>query len=353
METASSTTVASTEASASVTTDASVTPVAPEVTIIQGTTEVSENDLRGITPSTGSTPAVPESKPDVKSDDGVKPVVSTEPADKTEDKADDKATTKPPKGFVPVAAVHEVRGENKYLKEQIAALTAQVNAVKAAPVEPVVPSEFESFKELTDAEFDALTEDQPAEALKYIKAHGKYQDYTRKVAEAKQAAEAYQEYQGQVFATTSAEMEKHVPGILDPESPVAQEFRDFAIDLGFDEDMFYLTNPATQIILPGETTPSLLGEQAASIIKMLAAARTKINAKVDTGAPDIEKIKAGLRAELEAEIVAKVKAGTPFRSLSSMPDSSSETPSPLNKVLSPEDFASLTEKEQEAYLAGQ
>ena len=324
---------------------------------LQGLTEVSEAELMGFTPEAAEEKSAPpeslaeETKPveEKPKDTPLKEVVKEETPKEETPKEE---PVKPPKGFVPIAAIHEVRGENKYLKEQLAEIKAQL---ENRPVTPVVtetpePSEFDDFSELSDAEFQELATDSPAEALLYMKQLNKYQEFKRKSAEETQQAAAAQEYLDTVFEKTNSEMEQIVPGIFDPESPAGTEFREFAVDLGFTDDMFYLTNPATQIILPGETEPLLLGEQAAQVIRLLANAKTKVSA---TQVVDVEKIKAETRAIVEAEFLAKIKTGQPFRSLSDVPVSNENRPEFKGKELSEAEFARLNAKEQELYLAGE
>jgi len=313
----------------------------------QGLTEVSEAELRGESEdSTGEQSANPEpsekSKEPEENEEANQAILDKVKADKV------------PKGFVPLAAVHEVRGENKYLKEQIASLSAKIEslsktAVNVAPP-TAEPSEFESFEQLSDSEFLELASDSPSEALLYMNKLNKFQEFTRQKAESERAVQSQQEYLASIYEKTNLQMEEVVPGIFDPESPTASEFRDFAVDLGFTEDMFYLTNPATRVILPGETEPLLLGDQAADFIKLLANAKTKL---ASTQSVDVNAIRAELRKEIEADIMSKIKSNTPFRSISDIPSSNNDRPEFTGKMLSSDEFARLSEKEQELYLAGE
>jgi len=308
--------------STTVPTDASVTEASTpnifnDVLAQQGLVDVSEADLMGLDSTPGETPAPPE--PSVQKDVPLEPAVVPEPAESV-------VPEKPPKGFVPIAAIHEVRGENKYLKEQISQLTEKVTLLSQtvntppAVVQAPESSKFDDFVALTDEEFTALATDSPVDALEYVKQFNEFTEFKRQKAESERAAaeakladESYQDYVAQVFESTGRAMEQVVPGLLNPESPEAIAFQDFASSLGFTEELYYLTNPATQIILPDQKEPLLLGEHAAQIISVLAAAR---NFKpVDEAA-----LTAKIRAELEIEILNKIKSGnTDFRSLSSIP----------------------------------
>lgn len=286
---------------------------------------------------------------------------------KTSGKDDD---AKPPKGYVPLAAVQEVRGENKYLKERIKELEAKADKPPSpAPKEETKKESAlpKDFKVLSDDEFAKLADEDPKDALLYMKNLGVYQEEQRQEVFAKQQqrlderdkAESEKETQA-IFDATSKKMEELVPGIFDKDSDAAEELAKFADELGFSEDMYYLTNPETMIILPGETEPLLLGEQAASVIQTLATARKTINEfkekSVDEAKlrEDIEKeVEAKLRKDIEAELLAKFKKGLTeetFQSIDEIP--STETAEFGDKVLSMVDFNKLSEAEQEAYLSG-
>ena len=332
------------------------TPVS-QVASSQGLQEVSEAELMGIEADTQeaksatSEPSVTEEKPAETKPAEEKPA-EEKPAE--EKPAEEKpADDKPPKGYVPLAAVHEVRGENRYLKQQIAELNAKLAQapITQPPASTLDTAKFAEFKELTDDEFTALAEEDAPEALAYMKKLADYRDYTRSVQEQQRQAENYAAQAQQIYADTHAAMEEAVPGLLVDGSPAAAEFMEFAVDLGFTDDMFYLTDPSTKIILPGETEPLLLGEQAAQIIRVLANAR-----KAKTAAqPAIseEAIEAKLRTKIEAELLSKLKTTSPaFRSLSDVPDSSETRPEFNNRVLSEAEFSLLNAKEQDLYLAG-
>lgn len=322
---------------------------------MHGLTEVSEAELMGFDPEvTENTPATSGPTDEGKKLEGEEPKKEEVQAPNTQPPEDEVAPAKPPKGFVPTAALHEVRGENKYLKEQLSELQAKVASLATrapeAPVAPVVKSEFDDFVELSDSEFSELAADSPADALLYMKKLGAFQKYEIDKA-ASEAAQADAEvYIGQVYSSANAEMEKAVPGIFTDET-VAEEFRAFAEASGFTDDMFYLTNPATRIILPGESEPLLLGEQAAQIVKVLAHFKQASVAKADV--VNTDQLKADLRKEIEAEVIAKLKTGETFKSLSSVPAPQDPRPEFGNKALSEKEFAKLSPAEQELYLSGE
>lgn len=319
----------------------------------QGLADVSETDLRGTESTENTANSEPTGDESNSNEDGTTQESKTEEI--TEEKEEPSETTKEektPKGFVPLAALHEVRGENKFLKEQIAKLTEAVSAKPAEESAKPEPSEFDNFKELTNAEFTKLVEETPSEALLYVNKLSEYKSYKQEQVVKAHEELAAQEYLNQVYSKASEVMEEAVPGIFDESSSASEEFKSFAVGLGFDETMFYLTNPATQVILPGDNTPGVLGEHAAQIIKVLAQARAIINNKASSDV-NVDKIKADLRKEIETEVMSKVKAKPAFRSLNSVPDTGDARPQFADTVLSEAQFAKLNSKEQEIYLAGQ
>jgi hypothetical protein len=282
--------------------------------------------------------------------------------DSKESEKDD--SQKPPKGYVPLAAVQEARNENKFLKEQLKALQESKAPAKKEEAKEEAPKSNvpDGFKVLSNAEFKELADDDPTEALLYMQNLNIYQEEQRQaqMKEQQEALRARDEADNKaklqsIFNETTKKMEEFVPGLFDEDSKAHEELAEFAKDLGFTDDMYYLTNPETQIILPGDTKPLLLGEQAASVIQTLATARNKINElskAVDKEAIEKE-VEARLRKEIEAEFLTKFKKSSSedeFRSLDQVP--STETADFSGKVLSMAELNKLSVAEQEAYLSG-
>lgn len=295
----------------------------------QGLEDVSEDDLRGIEVEDEAEEQVEEEKP-------VEPVVPESAPPKTEEK--------PPKGFVPTQAVKEAREENRYLKEQLKALQESVDALKKAPA---VEAPTETFKVLTKAEFLELAEESPTEAMAYTLELQEYNE--RKRAEELQEAKKSETLKEINRTLTEAQkaMEEVAPGIFEEDSKVQEELVTFAESIGFGEDLFYLTNPETLVILPGETVPVYLGKQAASILKVLVNAKGMRTPKTD---------EAALRKQIETELLTKLKNTPPnktFKSLSDLPTTEPVKIKKVSGVLSEKEFAKLSAKEQEVYLAGE
>lgn len=301
----------------------------------QGLTEVSEDDLRGYEDQEEEKEEEKEEKPEV---------TPAEPV--TPEPVPPKAEEKPPKGFVPTQAVKEAREENRYLKEQLKTLQDAVEALKKAPA-PVAEAPGDTFKELTKAEYLELAEESPKEAMAYLLELQEHKERIReqKLQEQKQAETA--SYVTRMLAEAQEAVEKVAPGIFDEASTVQAELVEFAEELGFTEDLFYLTNPETLIILPGETTPSYLGKQAAKILSVIVNAKKLGGAKPD---------ETELRKQIEAEVITKLKTlapGKTFKSLADLPTSAPVKIKAAAGVLSEAEMAKLSPDELKQYLTGE
>ena len=276
----------------------------------------------------------------------------TPPADETKKPEETKPET-PPKGFVPTAAVHEAREEIRRLKDRLSEYEV---AGKKAEVPPVdVPTVRSDFKVLSKEEFAELSEESPRDALIYQQELMDYREVKRIAADSARQAEAERvkaEIEvGSLFEETAAIMADAVPGLFEEGSTVQQELTEFAETVGFTKDLFYLTNPGTQVILPGDTKPLYLGRQAATILTMIANLKSKGLPNADAALK--ASVEAELRPKIEQEVLSKIK-GTgkkpAYKSLSDIP--SSDTSTPERKMLSEAEVAAMNPKELEAYLSG-
>ena len=128
----------------------------------------------------------------------------------------------PPKGFVPTAALHEAREENRKLKERISAL--EVKGAEEKPVVPPavpvdIPTVRSDFKVLTKEEFIELSEESPRDALLYTQELMDYKEVQRITAEAARQAEVQKaqnakEVEG-LFEEAVSLMTEAAPGLFD------------------------------------------------------------------------------------------------------------------------------------------
>jgi hypothetical protein len=315
---------------------------APEETSVdilsqQGLETVSEDELRGSaqeeTPATSEPTAEDATAEETKENENEDKNLAQEVTEETSEEP-----VKPPKGFVPTAALHEVRGENKFLKQQIAELTAALKT----PVQEASQEihQEDEFQVLSDEEFQELADESPKDALMYMKQLQQHTEFQRQ-------SEIQTQRTQQLYDAVSRDMEDAVPGLFNTASQASDDLREFAQGIGFTDELFYLTNPSTQIILPGQSEPILLGAQAAKILRVIATMKNAQPTKVD-----VEAIKESVRKDLEKSIIGKVKQGTDFKSLAAVPTSEESRPEFSDKVLSEAQFMKLSTKEQELYLAG-
>jgi len=304
-----------------------------------GFEEISDDDLLG-------TAKVDEPKVETKTESKVE---SKEEVKETP-KVEEKKPTAPPKDYVPKAALHEARGEIKFLKAALQEAKEEL-AAKAVTVEK---TGFEDFVVLSKEEFRNLAADDPTEALMY---RDRLDDYRTFQAEQAAIADQAKKKQSQTAIYEQEQVQNNVdlmaelvPGIFDDKQPVREKLTQFAIDHGFGEDMFYLTNPATKVILPGGKEPQLLGRHAAELMKTLFTVMSSSGEKVD-----VESIKAQVRKEIEAEVTSTLtkkfvnqKSGRV--TLDDIPDSGRKADDFSGKVLSEKDFSKLTKAQQDAYL---
>ena len=326
-----------------------------DILVDQGLTGISEAELRGEDVNEdGSLKAVETVVPKVeepgKADEGVKPVEPNAETETLPPKVDT-----PPKGFVPTAAVREVREENRQLKERLRVLEAKVLEPPPVKTAQPIPEVRADFKVLTGPEFKELSEESPRDALVYMAELRDYEKAESIKADATRAQAQREVEVNNLFNESVKLMEEAVPDLFTEGSTAQQELAEFAETVGFTKDMFYLTNPETQVILPGESEPVYLGTQAASFVKMLADLRAKPGSKGAVDEAALRKtIEADLRKTLEAEILNKIKTGkgTSFRSIGDIPSSDSEVPgskAPLTEA----QYARLTPAQQKAYLSGE
>ena len=322
----------------------------------QGLTLVSEADLQGPSEPEAPAPTVP-----------TETVVPSEDADKDKDKdkdatpkadaitqeeepSKDKAEEpKVPKGYVPLAAIKEARGEIRNLRSQLATLETELSLARATQVQAESQESFADFKVLSDAEFIELSTENPADALQYTHKLQQYNAHQQRASLQDRLAREQEDAVQTIFEDTRVAMEEALPGLFDEKSSAMPELRDFAESIGFTEDMFYLTDPSTKIILSGETTPLLLGEQAADVIRLLVGIRGKLNGASQASQAATET----LRQQIEQDVLAKLKADTGFRSLSALPAETQNLERPGDTlIVSETEFASWPKEKQDAYLRG-
>ena len=321
-----------------------------------GDIDISESALRGS--SDPEPKAESKAEPAPENPPEVEPASSAssgegEEAGKGEPEAEGEEGKKHPKGYVPVAAIHEARGEISSLKEALAETRAQLTKVLSQPAQPAkaegltaeASTPAEEFKVLSDQEFLELVEDDPPAAILY-------QNKLIAYKESKAAEQLAQTAEQQRIDVAYTRMTKAIPDLFTEGSSARQELATFASELGFGQDLYFLTDPRTKVIPAGGGKPVLLGEGAASIVEMLANARTKLGQKTDTATIRAE-VEKEIREQVQAELLAKFKKeSSGFQSLASVPGTETPATNQGNRELTPAEFAKLSPEEQERYLTG-
>ena len=108
------------------------------------------------------------------------------------------------------------------------------------------------------------------------------------------------------------------------------------------------------MILPGESEPLFLGDQAASVLKVLVSAKDQLGKKVAKMEPeDLKKLEKKIRTEVETELLKKFKTDkdATFKSLQQL-SKSKDKQDFGTEVLSDGQFSKLSDEEQERYLSG-
>lgn len=379
-ETATETTEATTESHDQ--TDSTASTQSPaesqEVLVFQGITPPSEEELSGFDP---------ESKPEVESeesteesegqtdvtqessttDQAAEESEEEDDSDHEEEEEDDASEyeeadedVKPPKGYVPLKALHEARGEMRYLKEQIADLTRQINTKEDSQPKtkskPELPEQFKDFKELDEKELAELVQEDPAEAILYVKKLQEFQEFQRSEQDAEKAQKQEQARIDQIAQRAYERMEQAVPDLFDQESTTGAELAKFADEIGFSNELFPLTDPRTMILVPGQTKPVPIGEGAADLVEMIADMQRLANTVGNLPSmSELQEMYADeLREQIQTELLEKFKKAPPdgFQPLAGASGTETGGQDFEGKMLSPEDLARMTPQEMERYLSG-
>lgn len=273
----------------------------------------------------------------------------------TEDASDGTGEAgKPPKGFVPIQALHQERGQRQVLSQEVSQLRAELEAFKTAKkaVEAThgAPKDVEEFKVLSEQEFNELLEEDPVEAIKYDRKFRAYEARQAEQAKAKQSDQA-------MIDQSMGMMAEAVPGLYDQDSDVNQRLSEFAVENGFTDldGLALVTDPRTRVLPANGGNPKPLGQAAASLVLMLNNLFQEASKPPDKGAQDAQtKLEQRIREQVTQELLSKIKqpAGTEHRSLGDVPGDAGADASALEKVLSETEFSRLSEADQRRLLGG-
>lgn len=256
----------------------------------------------------------------------------------------DAGKTKPPKGLVPIQALHEARAAIKRSQDRIALLEQQIKSVPQAQVNP-------DFKVLNREEMTELAEEDPAGYAAYMHDFMQFQQAQMTAGQQNRLQTDMAEAQMGVVNASWQAMRQTVPDLFTPEGGFNQEKEHTLVrfaeeGLGMDRQTINtLTNPATRILTPdGKVVP--LGLGAASVVQML-----HLGAQADVSAMRAQ-IEAELRPALIKELTQKFKnpdAGGGFQSLSSVPGQKEKQFSGSDRE---DDWFGISAEEEERLLRG-
>jgi hypothetical protein len=266
-----------------------------------------------------------------------------------ESKEDSPTEDKPPKGFVPIQALHQERGQRQMLTIEVQQLKSELEALKSGKTEDqnAAPHD-DDFNVLSDEEFDALLEEDPVEAIKYDR---KFRAY-----EARQAEKAKSERaERQLIDQSVGMMEEAVPGLYDQDSDVNQRLTEFAIEKGFaDMDgLALVTDPRTKIVPHNGGKPRALGQTAAHFVVMLHNLFKEASLPKDDAGRE-KALMDRVKAEVTQELLGKIKqpTGAEHKSIADMPGDAGSDVLNLSGPLTEAAFANLSDADQRRLLGG-
>jgi len=275
-------------------------------------------------------------------------------------------STKPPKGYVPLQALHEARTRVTGLQAEVTQLKAKLyEATKPQKVEPPLVTEtevskFKDFKVLSKAEAAALMEDNATAGLEYVEKLSEYMDYSSRLAKqqvldaSSKAKEAQEEAEAaKVRESVYTEFERLIPNIMAEDRTVSNDWADFAESKGFNEELFPLLSPDT-IISPAGQESFRVGKNAVGLLKMIMELRKEAPSKDDLKKQIRAELTAELKAELGNKAVADIKSKKAKVStkpqMHDIPDAAKSTPKLA--VLSDKAYEKLSEQDKQKYLQG-
>lgn len=328
--------------------------------------DVSDDDLRGEEaeekPSDSKSEAKDDtvtSPPEDKKESKDKKADEDKPDEDKAEEADDKEETKPPKGYVPIQALHQERGQRQMLSQQVQSLQQQLESLQSGKQPETVQEDKKpepGFEVLTDEQVEELIEDDPVEAMKYDRKFRAYQDRLRSWEASQQQKQAAERQEQEVIERSIGMMAESVPGLYDQDSDVNQKLSDFAVESGFADldGLALVTDPRVKVIPPNGGKPRPLGETAANLVLMLNNLFNEKSNGPDTG--KIEKqVEARLRDEITKELLSKLKTDTGaggHKSIGDVPgESGQESVANLNPKTE-QDFLNLSAEEERRLLGG-
>ena len=264
-----------------------------------------------------------------------------------------KEETKPPEGYVPLAALHEERLQRKMLAGEIERLKKEIEILKNLPAEEgaeAAGKEEKAFRVLSEKEEDELMENDIFAYQKYLRQLRKYNEQQAREHMVKQQEE-------RVTQEAYKMMNQFVPGVLDENSDINEKLTKYSVEHGLTPEILaIMTDPRTKIILPGQKDAAMLGPAAAYIAKFIYETYNKTNQSKDEQAlrAEIEKsLRNKLTEEITKELMDKIKTGKTEAGYRSIGDvaGGGEIPN-IEGPITEDDFRKMTPEQIEKVLKG-
>lgn len=286
--------------------------------------------------------------------------------DDTEEDVEDKG--KPPKGYVPHQALAKERTAKKeeragrlQAEERLAALEKENAALKANRQEgdkegvDSREAQFKDFKILSRDDFKALQEDDPIAAQDYLYNLNEYRSYQEEQKAAETAKQQSEQTQKAIIETAQEDMREAAPDLFLEDGTISGEREDeliaFAEENGLDGySLAVLTDPKTEITIPGDPNRYLLGSAAAGLLKMV------VNTQKTLASIDPNALKATAKKEAESEVTREItskitKSGGDIRSIGDAAPSGGENLD-LHKPMTEREWAKLPPEERRRRMGG-
>jgi hypothetical protein len=322
--------------------------------------ETVSEDQTSETKETSETPD-PEGTPN---ETETKEATETKEPDNPETEKKEAKPEKPPEGYVEIQALHAERHKRRETEErfqrEIDNLKAEIYASREKPKEEKSDDPWKDFKVLSDDEFNDLKEEDPDEAIVYLRKEQRYKEHQQQQEADRVASERARYQQDQLITRAWDKINEVIPNVLDRDRPEVQEavnkLNEFAEGQGFTQaELVALSNPSTRVVVKdpqtGKDRVALLGETAANFVKVLDG-YSKANSASLTAEKEAE-IRRDEREKAIAEITAKIKKGeTDFRSLGDAPTTSEKPGSKAGGVYTEAEWNKLSDEERRRALGG-
>lgn len=255
---------------------------------------------------------------------------------------------RPPKGFVEVQALKQAKETTKHFKQENLSLKEEITALKEQMLQAVTvrqkPSEFEGFELMNTEDLKELMYDDPDKAAQYVDKEKRFLEYQRDQDIEDQKSKAFLKDDEAAVQTAK---EKIIEILVDNEA--IADLEEAAIENGFSQSMFFLTDPETKIIVPGQSRPRSLGEGAAAVLGLIQKIKDSGNQKVEVTLDMVpDAVKAQIIEAAQDDIIKKAKGDTKTSGtkISDIPPSDRGG----TDKLAGKPYSKMTEAERQEYL---